>query len=170
VRPAALLLTGLWLGFLLASWAAATVNFRSVDRVLGPARRAELDQKLAAVPQDDRRIVLRHLASEINRFLFSRWALLQLALGAALLATAWPAGVPLRLVAGAALALALIQVLALAAPIETLGRSIDFVPRPLPPDVARRFGLLHASFVILDLAKAALLAAAGAILARRPLP
>ena len=170
MRPAALLLTGLWLGLLFASWAAATVNFRSVDRVLGPGLRPELDQTLASVPADDRRMVLRHLASEINRFLFGRWAILQLALGAALLLAAWPTGVPVRALCGLALAIALAQALALGPPIETLGRSIDFVPRPLPAELARRFGLLHASFVILDFAKTALLIAAGFVLARRPLP
>jgi hypothetical protein len=47
-----------------------------------------------------------------------------------------------------------------------LGRQIDFVPRPLPPEVARRFGSLHAGYVGLDLAKAAALAAAAWLLAR----
>jgi hypothetical protein len=168
-RGAALLLTGLWLGFLFASWAAASASFRTVDRVLGAGQRPEVGVKLGPVAPEDRRVVLRHLASEINRWMFGRWAVLQLLLGVALLATAWGAGVPPRLIVGAALAIALAQAFALGPPIEGLGRSIDFVPRPLPPDVARRFGALHASFVILDLAKAGLLLAAGYVLARRPL-
>lgn len=40
-----LVVLGLWLGLLLASWVIATVNFRSVDRVLGPELRPELDQR-----------------------------------------------------------------------------------------------------------------------------
>ena len=32
----ALLLAGVWLGALVASWVVATVNFRMVDHVLGP--------------------------------------------------------------------------------------------------------------------------------------
>jgi hypothetical protein len=169
-RGAALLLTGLWLGFLFASWAAASASFRAVDRVLGPGQRPELASKLGAVAPEDRRTLLRHLASEINRSLFRRWAILQLLLATALLAAAWSAGVPTRVLVGAALAIALAQSIALGPSIETLGRSIDFVARPLPPDVARRFGALHASFVVLDLGKAGLLVAAGFLLARRTLP
>lgn len=168
-RGAALLLTGLWLGFLFASWAAATASFRTVDRVLGPGQRPEVGAKLGPLAPEDRKVVLRHLASEINRWMFGRWAVLQLLLGGALWVTAWGAGVPPRLIVGATVAIALAQAFALAPPIESLGRSIDFVPRPLPPDVARRFGALHASFVILDLLKAVLLLAAGYVLARRPL-
>ena len=48
-----------------------------------------------------------------------------------------------------------------------LGRSIDFVPRPLAPDVGRRFGLLHGGYVVLDLAKAAALIALAILVARR---
>lgn len=168
-RGAALLLTGLWLGFLFASWAAASASFRTVDRVLGPGERPEVGAKLGPVAPEDRRVVLRHLASEINRWLFGRWAVLQLVLSAAVLVTAWGAGVPPRLIVGAALAIALAQAFALGPPIADLGRAIDFVPRPLPPDVARRFGALHASFVILDVVKAVLLLAAGYLLTRRPL-
>lgn len=45
---------------------------------------------------------------------------------------------------------------------------LDFVPRPLPPDLARRFGLLHGAYVIGDLVKLGLLAALAALLLRRP--
>jgi hypothetical protein len=42
-----LVVAGFWLGMLAASWVMATVNFRTVDRVIAS--------------------VLRHLVSEINR-------------------------------------------------------------------------------------------------------
>ena len=63
---------------------------------------------------------------------------------------------PLAL-AAAGLLIVLVQ-LGLALPIASLGRSIDFVPRPLPAEIGRRFGMLHAAFVLLDLIKASLLA------------
>jgi hypothetical protein len=152
--PLALLLTGFWLGMLVASWVAATVNFRTVDHVLGPGGSREAQSRLEGIRPDDRRMVLRHLASEINRWMFRWWSLAQVALALALAFLLWPQGGVLRGLVLAALAIVLLQVLGLASPITGIGRAIDFVPRPLPADLGRRFGLLHGSFVLLDLGKA----------------
>ena len=167
-RGAALLLAGVWLGLLVASWVAATATFGGVDRVLGPEIRPELSVRLAPLTADDRRLVLRNLASEANRWMFQRLGLAQLALAVAFLAAAWPASRGTRIVALAIGAIALAQA-GLAPAIESLGRSIDFVARPLPPDLGRRFGVLHGAFVLLDLAKAGLLCLAGHLLTRLPL-
>jgi hypothetical protein len=166
-RTLAVLLLGLWLGMLLASWVAATINFRTVDRVLGPGSRPEVAARLPGVPAADRRAVLRHLASEINRWIFRWWGLAQLALAVALVGATWRTAGTARLLAAAALVLTLAQIVALGPPILELGRSLDFVPRPLPPDLARRFGLLHAGYVGTDLVKAVVLAAAAWVLVRR---
>ena len=162
----ALLLAGVWLGALVASWAVATVNFRMVDRVLGPSARPELQQRLAVVPALERREAFRHLASEINRALFGTFGLAQLLAGAGLLFLVWGTGGSLRLLASLALGLVAVQI-ALGIPITSLGRSIDFVPRPLPDEVRHRFGMLHGAFVLLDLTKAGLLATLAALVARR---
>jgi hypothetical protein len=167
-RALALVLTGLWLGLLVASWIAATASFRGVDRVLGADARPELQARLAPVSPDDRRLVLRHLASEINRWMFARWSLVQLTLAAGLLLAAWPSGGAVRALALTAAAIAALQA-ALGPQIEALGRSLDFVARPLPPEVARRFGALHGVYVLLDLAKAAVLFTVAPLLARLPL-
>lgn len=167
-RGAALLVAGAWLGMLVASWIAATASFRAVDRVLGPEIRPELSSRLAPLAADDRRVALRHLASEINRWMFARFGLAQIVLAFCLVITVWPAGRATRGLVLAVLVVVLIQA-SLAPAIESLGRSIDFVPRPLPPDVGRRFGYLHGAFVLLDLSKAALLLGAGYLLAGLPL-
>ncbi len=167
-RGLALLLTGLWLGMLVASWIAATASFRGVDRVLGPEARPELQSRLAPIASEDRRMALRHLASEINRWMFARWAVAQWALAAGLILAAWRAGGAPRALALTAAGITLAQAL-LGPSIEALGRSLDFVPRPLPPDVARRFGALHGAYVLLDLVKGAGLAILGVLLARLPL-
>lgn len=166
-RPLQLVLLGLWLGMLVASWVMATVNFRTVDRVLGPGLRPEIGARLAEVPETDRRTVLRHLASETNRWMFRWWSRAQLVLGLVLLVACWGNGGATRGLAAAVLALVLVQVFGLASPIAEVGRSIDFLPRPLPPDVGRRFGLLHAAYVGADFLKGALIAAAAWALARR---
>jgi hypothetical protein len=73
----------------------------------------------------------------------------------------------MRGLAVAALAIVVLQVMGLAAPITEIGRSIDFLPRPLPADLARRFGLLHGAFVLLDLGKAGTLLAILGLALRR---
>ena len=162
----ALLLTGVWLGALVASWVSATASFRGVDRVLGSEMRPELDRRLSGLDAGERRATLRHLSSEINRWMFRRLGLAQLALGLLVVAAAWP-GPGVRWLLGGAVAVAIAQI-GLGAAIESFGRTLDFLPRPLPADLGRRFGLLHATFLLLDAGKAALLLAAGHALARRP--
>src|SRR3989442_11856945 len=163
-----LLVAGFWLGMLAASWVMATVTFRTVDRVLGPEGRREMAGRLAALPAEDRRVVLRHLVSEINRTMFRAWALAQLALGALALGAAWRVPGGPRLVTGVALLLVVAQLAVLTPAIASVGRSIDFLPRPPPPDVGRRFGALHAAYVGADFAKAILVALAAWTVARRP--
>jgi hypothetical protein len=166
-QAAAILFVGLWLGLLVASWFAATGSFRAVDRVLGPEARPELTRALSGVPAGERRLALRHLASEANRWMFRRFGLAQIVLGLLACAAAWPSASPARYVLAAALAVAAGQV-ALGLSIESFGRSLDFVARPLPAELGRRFGMLHGAFLLLDLGKAGLLLAAGHLLARRP--
>jgi hypothetical protein len=163
----ALPLTGFWLGMLVASWVAATVNFRTVDHVLGPEGSREAQGRLEGVRAEDRRMVLRHLASEINRWMFRWWSLAQVVLALALALLLWPQAGVLRGLALAVLAIVLVQVLGLASPITGIGRAIDFLPRPLPADLGRRFGLLHGSFVLLDLGKALALVATLILALRR---
>jgi hypothetical protein len=167
VRAAALLVVGLWLGLLAASWAMASASFRTVDRLLGPQAPPELQARIASVNADDRRAVLRHVAAETNRWMFRTWAWAELALAVALVALTWRLGAAARSVALAA-ALAVAVQAGLGPAILHLGRALDFVPRPLAPAQARSFGLLHAAYMVADLVKAALLVAS-ALLARRGL-
>jgi hypothetical protein len=165
---ASILTAGLWLGFLAASWAMATVNFRTAERVAGAEAGAEVTARLAPIAAEDRRTVLRHLAAEINRWMFRAWSAVQIGLGLALVALAWRLGGVPRALAGTALLLVLVQAFGLTGWITSVGRGIDFLPRPLPPEIARRFGLLHGAYAVADLAKAVALVALSAVLLRRP--
>jgi len=166
-RAGALLVIGLWLGLLAASWAMASASFRTVDRLLGPEARPELQARLAPLAPSDRRTILRHVAAESNRWMFRTWTLAEMLLGALLVAASWRLGTVPRALALVAAAAVLAQAFGLAPAIAQLGRSLDFVPRPLPPADGRRFGLLHASYMLADLVKAGALIAAAAIIARR---
>ena len=143
---------GMWLGWTLAMWFAATRSFRTVDRVLEEPT-SELRQALAPLGHEQARTVLRHLASEINRTYFGAYGWAQILLGAILLALLWyearraTLGVVL---AGVMLGLVVILTLIVQPMIVSLGRSIDFVPRnPEPPQMAR-FWMLHGAFTGLD--------------------
>jgi hypothetical protein len=164
---AALLVIGLWMGLLVASWAMASASFRTVDRLLGPDARAELQARLSPLAGDDRRAVLRHVAAEANRWMFRTWAVMELVLGAVLVALCWRLGAAARALALALAVVVVFQSAAIGPAIAQLGRSLDFVPRPLTPADGRRFGLLHAAYMLADVLKAGALAAAAAIIARR---
>src|SRR5262249_10138188 len=110
VRVLPPLVLGLWLGGLVASWVAAATSFRTVERVLGESARPELLERLQPLRAEERRTTLRHLASEINRALFVRWAPAQLALGALLVALVWGNAGAARACAAAALVLVLVQI------------------------------------------------------------
>lgn len=166
-RAATLTLVGLWLGVLFASWAVAGATFRTAEAVAGAAPGSPAGDHVARVPVDARRPLLRHLASEINRWMFGRFGWAQLALAVLVAGLAWSMGGAVRALAVAALVVVAVQGAALGPAILELGRSVDFVARPLAPEVARRFGLLHGGYVVLDLVKAAVLIALAVIVARR---
>jgi hypothetical protein len=164
---AALLVAGVWLGLLVASWIVASTTFRTADRVLAEGGRPELAAKMAPLDSADRRLVLRHLASEINRSMFRTWAFVQLGLAAVLTALLWRAPGGARLLAFVAFGLTLAQAAGLGPAIAAYGRGLDFVARPLAPEVARGFGLLHMAYVVGDLLKAVALGGAAVALLRR---
>jgi hypothetical protein len=168
VARGAVLLAGFWLGLIVASAAVAVANFRIVESVLGSEMRPELAARLGGVSPADRRAALRHLAGEINRWMFQRGSWVQLALGLALVALVWSVGGALRLLAVLLLLLTAVQAFALAGEITSVGRAIEFLPRPLPADVGRRFGMLHGAYVGADLVKLGALASLSVLLLRRP--
>lgn len=142
---------GLWVGLLAASWMFASITFGTATVLSEVQTPAEWREKTAALSSSDRRIVLRFMASEINRTMFRRWLYLQLALGGLLVALVARSGGPWIPLA-AAVAVVFLQI-GLQHPILEVGHSIDFLPRPLPPELAARFGRLHGGYVLLDFAK-----------------
>jgi hypothetical protein len=167
MRPAALLVIGLWIGLLAASWAMASASFRTVDRLLGPDARAEFQARLAPLSAGDRRAVLRHVAAESNRWMFRTWTMAELLLAAVLVWAGWGQGTAPRVLALIAAAAVVLQAVGLSPAIAELGRRLDFVPRPLPAADGHRFGLLHAAYMLADVVKAGALTGAAAFIARR---
>ncbi len=151
MRALLIALLGGWIAGTLILAGVATQNFRTIDRLLsGPT--PELSRAIAPLGHDETRVVLRYLSSELNRLYFRAWGLIQILLGAAVLAGALGLRPLDRTgVIGAAVILALaVALLVLNWLIVPLGRSLDFLPRsPAPPALAR-FGRLHLAYTSLD--------------------
>ncbi|MCS6815762.1 MAG: hypothetical protein N2443_00770 [Blastocatellia bacterium] len=148
---------GAWLMGSLAIAFVATQNFRAVERVLRAASgQPELARYIERLGAAEARTLLRHLASEMNRFYFQVWGWSQLFLALVVLVGLWGGGIHDRIAQGLVLvmiAIVLVAVLYLTPEVMAIGRRLDFVPRdPPPPDFAR-FRRLHAAYTLLDLVK-----------------
>jgi len=148
----AVAILGAWIMSTLCMWFAATRSFATVERVMkgGQPQFVELTRPLG---EPATRMVVRHVASEINRTLFWGYGALQIALGAILLLLVWRktprSSVDVGVVA-AMLVLSVVLTLVITPLIVSLGRGIDFLPRNPPPPVMPRFWMLHGSFTALD--------------------
>lgn len=154
---------GLWVGWTLFMWFAATRSFRTVDRVL-KFPPPELS-RIAQSPEHTRQ-ALRYLASEINRTYFRAYGWGQIALGSVLVVLVWlktPRDTFALVIVAVMLFIVLVLTLGVMPQIIALGRSIDFLPRSPSPPEYQRFWKLHAIFTGLDSAK---LLAALVLLAR----
>ena len=148
----AVAILGAYIASTLCMWFAATASFSTVENVLKRAEPQFLEttQPLGEGPT---RVVLRYMASEINRTLFRGYGALQIGLGAILLLVVWwqtPRNAVDIGVVAAMLALSVILTLVITPLLVSIGRGIDFLPRNPRPPVMPRFWVLHGSFTGLD--------------------
>ena len=148
----AVALMGAWIMSTLCMWFAATKSFATVERVLkdAPPQLVEITKPL---DEASTRVVIRHMAAEINRTLFWGYGVLQILLGAVLLLMVLRQSPRHTLDVGlvsAMLVLSVILGLVFTPLITSVGRSIDFLPRNPPPPVMPRFWMLHGAFTTLD--------------------
>ena len=160
-------LLGAWCAATLFMWFVAVHNFRVVDGILA-SKNPELAQVTEALSDEQRRLMARHQASEVNRLFFDGWGKVQLPLAAVVLLLVWRARLGKFVIAATAAMLVIVVVLQLWVVPETirLGRILDFLPRdPAPPEAAL-FWTLHHTYTGLDTVKF-LLAFASAVLVFR---
>ena len=148
----AVAILGAWIMSTLCMWFAATRSFATVESVL---KRDEPQFVQFAKPlgEEPTRVVLRYMASEINRSLFWGYGALQITLGAILFLLLWrqtPRNAVDVGVVATMLSLAVILTMVITPMLVSMGRSIDFLPRNPPPAVMPRFWALHGSFTGLD--------------------
>ncbi|MCY3759383.1 MAG: hypothetical protein OXG96_16830 [Acidobacteria bacterium] len=147
-------LMGAWLMGTAFLWVVATENFRRVDAVLdGP--RPDFHQRLEPLPAGEARVVLRFLASELNRFYFTVWGWSQLVLGGVILILSRRLSVDrfdLGLL-GAMWVLSVVLALWVTPSIIEIGRQVDFIPRSPPPPQMDAFWRYHLAYTVTDLVK-----------------
>ena len=144
-----------WLTLTLVIWFAVTKSYATVERVLRTAN-PQFVEATQGMAEGQARLVLRYLASEINRAFFWGYGVAQAVLGGLLLLVLWretPRDSLGFIAVCAMMGLVLILTLVFTPMIVSLGRSIDFVPRNPPPPVMPRFWALHGAFTGLDGAK-----------------
>jgi len=115
--------------------------------------KAQFSEATKSLGEGQARVVLRYLASEINRTFFWWYGGVQILLGLILFLLLWRQvprdAIAVGVVCGM-LAVALVLTLVVTPWIISLGRSIDFVPRTPPPPVMPRFWTLHGAYTGLD--------------------
>jgi hypothetical protein len=157
------------IAFLLGAWMLGTVllggvaseNFFMIDRLLdsssvsSPRAHPTFQKDAAQLPPGEARVMLRYVSSELNRFYFNVWGWFELGLASLAVLLAVRGSLPRRITIGFGVMLALVAVMTIyiTPRITEVGRALDFVPRnPAPPSLAT-FGMLHAAYSFMDMAK-----------------
>jgi len=148
----AVAILGAWIMSTLCMWFAATRSFSTVESVVKRAQ-PQFMETTKPLGEGPTRVVLRYMASEINRTLFWGYGALQIGLGGILFLLLWRQtprhAVDIGVVVGM-LALSVILTLVITPMLISIGRDIDFLPRNPPPPVMPHFWALHGSFTGLD--------------------
>jgi hypothetical protein len=133
-------------------WFAATRSFSTVERVM-KGEQPQFVEITKPLGEASTRMVIRHMASEINRTLFRGYGAIQIGFGALLFLIVWRQTprhtLDISLVA-TMLVLSVILTLVITPMVTSVGRSIDFLPRNPPPPIMPRFWMLHGAFTSLD--------------------
>jgi len=141
-----------WLAATLFIWFAATQSFATVERVL-KSPHPQFAEATKTLNEGQTRVVLRYLASEMNRTYFWGYGAVQILLGLVLFLVLWRQ-TPRDAIGVGVVCCMLVVALALTFVVTpwiiSLGRSIDFVPRTPPPPVMPRFWALHGAYTGLD--------------------
>jgi hypothetical protein len=136
----------------LAVVVVATQNFYTIDRLLEAAPNPVFSSTVNRLGIGESRELLRYLSSELNRLYFQYWNLAQLAIGIFVLwALAKLPGLSrVKWYVVAMLGIVLFLTAVITPQMLYVGRELDFIPRNPPPPRLRTFGLLHATYSLLD--------------------
>lgn len=151
-RRLAILSMGVWLTGTLWMAIVATQNFYTIDRLFAAQPNPAFTAAVEKLGASDASFLLRYLSSELNRLFFQVWGLLQIAVGilALWLVMAIPKSSKPKWMIVSMLGITLLFAALITPQIVSVGRSLDFVVRDPAPPALRTFGLLHATYTVLD--------------------
>ena len=160
--------------FVVAAWITLTITMAFIAsmnfKVLDTENLRQADEVYRAIPEENeqRWMAVRYAASELNRFYFTAYNWIQLALAGltVLLVRFVPGAKKTSIVLLVCFATAIVLLYPLLPMIVELGREIDFVPREPETAERTRFGKLHLLNVSLELTKLALLGGVAVALIR----
>ena len=141
-----------WLTGTVAMAVVATENFFAIYRLIDAQPNPTFAADIEKFGHDAVFNLLYYYSSELNRLYFQWWNVAQLAVGilALWLIVKIPGAKRAKWEVVAMLGIALFLTALITPRIVSVGRSLDFVPRVPPPDGLRTFGLLHATYTVLD--------------------
>ena len=151
-RSWAIFCMAVWLTGTVAMAIVATENFYRIDHIIGAQSNPVFVSYIEKLGRDAIHDVMYYYSSELNRLYFQFWNVIQLVVG---VLTLWlvvkvPGSRRAKWEVVAMLGIALFLTILITPRIVSVGRSLDFVPRVPPPDGLRTFGLLHATYTVLD--------------------
>ena len=142
----------MWLMGTVSMAVVATQNFFTIDRLLEAQGNPAFVAAVSKLGASESRELLRYLSSELNRLYFQYWNLAQLPIGIFVLwmVVRLPGSQRAKWEVVAMLAIVLFLTVVITPQILYVGRELDFVPRDPQPPRLRTFGLLHATYTLLD--------------------
>ena len=151
-RSWAIFCIAVWLAGIVAMAIVATENFYRIDPLIDAQRNQKFAADIEKLGRESVHDIMYYYSSELNRLYFQAWNLAQLPLG---ILTLWlivkiPGAKRVKWEVVAMLAIVLFLTVLVTPFIVSVGRSLDFVPRFPPPGGLRTFGLLHATYTVLD--------------------
>ncbi len=151
-RRLAILCMAVWLTGTLWMAVVATENFYTIDRLLEKQANPAFTTAVQKLGNEDARFLMLYLSSELNRLFFQVWGLIQIGVGilALWLIVALPRATKQKWMVVSMLGICLLFAAIITPQIVSVGREIDFVVRDPAPPPLRTFGLLHATYTVLD--------------------
>ena len=151
-RRWAILCMSIWLTGTIWMAVVATQNFLTIDRLLAARPHPSFIAAIDKLGPADGRFLLMYLSSELNRLFFQVWGFIEIGVGilALWLVAAIPGLSKAKWMIVAMLGITLLFAALITPQIVSVGRSLDFIVRDPAPPALRTFGLLHATFTVLD--------------------
>ena len=151
-RSWAIFCMAVWLAGVVAMAIVATENFFRIDPLIDAQANPKFAVDIEKLGRDGVHDIMYYYSSELNRLYFQAWNLAQLPLGilALWLIVKIPGLQRAKWEVVGMLGIVLFLTALITPFIVSVGRSLDFVPRVPPPDGLRTFGLLHATYTVLD--------------------